>query len=360
MTEHDLQQSYDAVPYQSVALPSTYPGHLYALATLLGMRPAAPQQCRVLEIGCADGGNLLAMAATLPHSTFYGIDLSQRQIDTARELRNTLGLQNVTLEQRDIQAIGADFGSFDYIIAYGIYSWVPPEVQQTLFEVIRRHLAPQGIALVSYNTYPGWHIRGMVRDMLVRHSRFFTTQQERIHQSRALLTFLTTATDQLVPHMPRLELYQQLLAQEHDVLRDRPDYYLVHEHLDAYNEPVYLTDFVERAAQHRLQYLVDSHLPSSLTATLPRPIAAQLEAIAPNQIALEQYLDFLTNRQFRETLLCRSEVPVARDLATHNLHGLQLASAAHVETGEDGVVRFRAPGGTLVTLRAPMIRHAIE
>jgi SAM-dependent methyltransferase len=360
MTDIDLQRSYDAIPYRSAALPNTHPTHLFAVATLLGMRPAPPDRCRVLELGCADGGNLLAMAYTLPGSAFVGIDLSERQIDAARRQQQALGIANVTLEARDILDIPASFGAFDYIIAYGIYSWVPPEVQEHLLEVCRRHLAPQGVALISYNTYPGWHLRGMVRDMLVYHTRQFGEMQQRVDQSRALLDFLVDATDTLGKHMPRLELYHRLLRQEHDVLRERPDYYLAHEHLDGYSAPVYLSEFVERAARHELQYLVDAHLSSSLTATMPRPIAERLDAIAPNQVALEQYLDFLTNRQFRETLLCRSDTPVDRQLSAARLAGLHLASPARREASEDGVGRYRAPGGTLITLRAPSARAAIE
>ena len=30
------------------------------------------------------------------------------------------------------------------------------------------------MAYVSYNTYPGWHIRGMIRDMMCYHTRQFS------------------------------------------------------------------------------------------------------------------------------------------------------------------------------------------
>lgn len=72
--------SYDEVPYESYPFAQTHPDRLATVATLLGLRPAPVEQCRVLELGCAGGGNLIPMALTLPESTFVGIDLSARQI----------------------------------------------------------------------------------------------------------------------------------------------------------------------------------------------------------------------------------------------------------------------------------------
>ena len=51
------------------------------MGKLFGLNTAAPTQCRVLELGCAAGLNLIAMAALLPESTFVGIDLSPVQIE---------------------------------------------------------------------------------------------------------------------------------------------------------------------------------------------------------------------------------------------------------------------------------------
>ena len=35
-----------------------------------------------------------------------------------------------------------------------------------VLEICQRHLAPNGVAYISYNTYPGWHIRGIARDIM--------------------------------------------------------------------------------------------------------------------------------------------------------------------------------------------------
>ena len=53
---------YDEVPYTGKAIPLSHPCHLAMVGRLCGLRPAPPAQCRVLELGCAVGTNLLPMA----------------------------------------------------------------------------------------------------------------------------------------------------------------------------------------------------------------------------------------------------------------------------------------------------------
>ena len=69
---------YDAVPYESKSFPQTHPDRLATLGRLFGMNPAPVTHSRVLELGCAGGGNLIPMAFHLPENDFLGIDLSHR------------------------------------------------------------------------------------------------------------------------------------------------------------------------------------------------------------------------------------------------------------------------------------------
>jgi cyclopropane fatty-acyl-phospholipid synthase-like methyltransferase len=146
--------SYDEVPYESHPFPQTHPDRLATIATLLGLRPPPVQRCRVLELGCAAGGNLIPMALGLPQSSFVGIDLSAVEVAEGQQLIAQLGLKNVQLRHLSILDAGPDLGRFDYILCHGVYSWVPTAVQDKILDVCKHNLSPHGVAYVSYNTLP--------------------------------------------------------------------------------------------------------------------------------------------------------------------------------------------------------------
>src|SRR5438067_606079 len=134
--------SYDEVPYTSYPFPDTHPDHLCTVATLFGLKPPDISQCRVLELGCASGGNLMPLAELYAESTFLGIDLAQRQIDFGQQQVAELGLKNVELRRASITEVDDSYGKFDYIICHGVYSWVPDTVQAKILDVCRQNLSP--------------------------------------------------------------------------------------------------------------------------------------------------------------------------------------------------------------------------
>src|SRR4051812_19194660 len=118
------QYSYDELPYDSQFFAASHPDRMAVMAILHGMTPPRVESCRVLELGCSNGGNLLPMAQALAGSRFVGIDLSPAQIAGGRAIIAGVGLSNVTLEARSILDVDDGFGAFDYIICHGVYSWV--------------------------------------------------------------------------------------------------------------------------------------------------------------------------------------------------------------------------------------------
>src|SRR4051794_40335792 len=137
--------SYDEVPYGNYVFSYTHPDRVGAVAALHGMTPAPVERCRVLELGCGTGANLVPMAEESPGSTFVGIDLSPRQIDMGREVVAALGLKNLDLRPLSILDVDDGLGRFDYVICHGVFSWVPPAVQDKILDVCVRNLAPQGV-----------------------------------------------------------------------------------------------------------------------------------------------------------------------------------------------------------------------
>ena len=350
--------SYDKVPYFSQAFAQSHPDRLAATAKLFGMAPARLDDCRVLELGCASGGNLIPMAVQLPGASFLGLDLSGRQIADGRAVVEQLHLANIELRQMDIVAVDQSIGKFDYIIAHGVYSWVPTEVQDKLLSICNENLAPNGVAYVSYNTYPGWRMRGMIRDMMVYHSKQFADAQQQVQQARALLDFL--AQNVPVENNP----YGILLKQEVELLRTQGDFYLAHDHLEDVNEPVYFHQFAQRSAAHGLQYLGEAEFHTMLASNFPAQVTETLRKIAPDMIRMEQYMDFLRNRIFRQTLLVHQGVPLNRNLDWRSMEGFYFASPARpVSTAPDlrsaAWEQFRAPGGANLNTSDAIVKAAM-
>jgi SAM-dependent methyltransferase len=258
--------SYDQIPYISLAFPQTHPDHLAGIARLFALRPPDITACRVLELGCASGGNLLPMAFNLPGSEFIGIDLSQKQVDDGRHAIAALGLRNVRIEPASIADVDEGWGPFDYIICHGVFSWVERDVQDHILTIASRNLSPNGIAYVSYNTYPGWHMREMVRHTMRYHAEQFSDPREQVEQARAMLTFLATAS-------AGTGAYHELMSGEAERLSRSPDSYVFHEHLERTNLPVYFHEFIERAERAGLQYLSEAVVSEMLTSLFPAPVA---------------------------------------------------------------------------------------
>lgn len=278
---------YDQVPYRTFPRRQTHPDRLAAIARLFGMNPAPVTACRVLEIGCGNGANLIPLAYHLPGSRFTGIDLATAPIASARTMARDLELSNIELSVTDLGDLGPESGDFDYIFAHGIYSWVPADVRDALLSVCRRRLTPHGVAFISYNVYPGRYPRQMLREILLYHTRTLLEPADRLAEARRLL--------------------EQIDHPEAEALLKQGDDSLFHDDLAPVNDPVWFRDFAAHAARHGLQYLgeADSH-------TTFDPPTGQAGRDTAEEIEREQYVDFLKLRPFRQTLLCRAEIPLDR------------------------------------------------
>ena len=101
-----------------------------------------------------------------------------------------LGLANVTLLQQDFAAIPPALGRFDYIIAHGIYSWVPPAARDALFRLAAERLSDHGVMFVSYNVYPGCHVRQAAWEALHFHVDGIADLRTRLDTARSLAALL--------------------------------------------------------------------------------------------------------------------------------------------------------------------------
>lgn len=322
-SEQRVAASYDAIPYRDLSFPFAHPRHLEAMAALFSLQPPPITSCRVLELGCAAGGNLIPQALDLPNSTFLGVDLSPHQIADGQAIVRTLNLKNIELRQANVMDIGPDWGQFDYIISHGLFSWVPPDVQDKLLTITADNLSPAGVALVSYNTYPGWHLAGMLRELMLYHTAQFVEPRKKIEQAQILLQFLIRVTTADTA-------FGKLLRDERTLLEAvADDSYLFHDHLEEHNHPLYFHEFMARAGAHGLQYLAEADFSMMLLRNMP-PESQQ--AFGPLPILQqEQYIDFLAARRFRKTLLCHNKVPINRNIEPATMTGFHFSLARPLE-----------------------------
>jgi SAM-dependent methyltransferase len=296
----NLRSAYDAVPYKSQSYQQSHPDRLAVVAALAGRRAADVESCRVLEIGCASGGNLIPMAEQLSRSRFLGIDLSGRQIEIGSNLVRELGLTNLELRTQDLMEFPANEGQFDFIIAHGVYSWVPGAVQQRLLKICRAHLAPRGVAYISYNAYPGWHCAEITRELMLFHARNAANQTERAARGREIVEFAAeNALDK--------GIYKSLLKSLRTSITSGSDDLLLHDHMEEVNEPKYFRQFIAEIKGEGLAYVGDTGWDSYPWMRVPGPVREMIWKMSDDPVDRDQYLDFLTKRTFRGSAICRAE-----------------------------------------------------
>jgi SAM-dependent methyltransferase len=312
------------------------------------------ERCRVLEVGCGDGGNLIPMAVALPHASFAGIDAAPGAIARGVELIEALDLPNITLRAASIEDFDPHAGAYDYVIAHGVYSWVGSAVRDRLLAICRAALAPHGVAYVSYNALPGGRVRQALRDMLLFHTAELDDPAERVAQARALLRFL-------VDGLPAEHDVAAVVRRQAEGVLDRGDASLLHDELAEVNEPVYFHELVAHAERHGLQYLAEADFFEMQTGVLSEPVAETLRAV-DDPIRREQYLDFLKGRMFRQTLLCRAELELDRSPRPTVVGRLAVSSPARPrdERDADAAVTFEGPTGSTLATDHPLVRAALE
>lgn len=329
--EPQTANAYDSMLYHGTALSQTHPDRLATHARLMGLEPPPVEQCRVLELGCGNGTNLLPMAFGLPEGAFVGVDLAARPIALARETARAARISNIDFHQLDIMDLPADWGAFDYIIAYGLYSWVPEPVRDRLLEICRTHLAPNGVAFISYNVYPGWHRFQASREMMLFHVRPFDDPQKKARQGRALLHFLLDAQPD-APDTP--SPYRTQLQENIKHLSRLPDWLLRHDLLSEINTPCYFHEFADHAGRHGLQFLSEAEFSVMHARDFPPNVTTMLNQFS-TLVLREQYLDFLRGRSFRQSLLCHQDAAPGQALAPEQVRAFY-AAAPYRETARDG------------------------
>ncbi|HEY4848459.1 MAG TPA: class I SAM-dependent methyltransferase [Methylocella sp.] len=339
---------YDVVRYPNWPVPETHPATLGAFAALVGRSFAPFRACRVLEIGCGEGVNLMSMALGAPASEFVGIDLAEAPIAQGRATAQASGLANVTLRAQDIMQAGVVPGEFDYVVAHGVYAWVPAPVRAALMRLVGRCLRSDGLAFISYNAFPGCRMREVLRDLLLDGTRGLDDPGEKLSAARAVLIRQIEFWSEADP------LQKALIDEARDMLK-RPPEVLFHDELGAIYEPQYLRDVIEAARAENLEYLGDAKTDLSTEAWFP---SAKFAVAEPDSLGdwgrFEQLMDFASMRRFRRSIFCRAGKDIDRHLVPHRLSRLWANAEIELLAPEADRPRtfvFRAGNGAEIETR---------
>ena len=314
------RERYDEVVYLTRPYSDTNPDRLCTIAQLAGLSPPSVATARVLEIGCGTGGNLFPFAGAYPDAQVVGFDISPVQIEVGEAWRSSMGLHNLELRTLDIlEASRASLGTFDYVIAHGVYSWVPEPVRERLLTLIQEVLTPDGVGFVSWNALPGWHPRGGVRQVMQFGAR---AAEEPMRQVSAGMEMLKLSANLA----PAGSAWRAVLERESGMLGGLPDSYLFHDFLADVNRSLLLDTFSNELGEAGLAYLGEASWPEWFDYRFTPRAQAGLEQLGGDYVRQQQVRDLIRNRGFHEALVVHAHQKPNRRFEPSRLQDLHVAA----------------------------------
>lgn len=341
-----IKAAYDALDYDYTAYAQTHPDRLATVAALFGVDAPSPATSRILEIGCGDGANVIPMADRWPGASIVGCDLAARPVARGNAIIGDLQLGNIQLRVEDLRELPEDLGSFDYIIAHGFYSWVPPAVREALMAMIAARLSPNGVAFVSYNALPGSHVRQIAWDAMNFRTRNTHDPAQKVLQARELMQLMGE------PGGTQYRLDTALREELADT-DSRADSALMHDDMAVPNQPFYFHQFMAHATQHGLTYLGDAEVKMMTTAGLGANVRRFVADF--DRLTAEQYLDFVRFRRFRQTLLTKASSTSNFAMLPARVRGMHVTVASSVVESMDQAEREGQPRNSVISTLDPAV-----
>lgn len=302
----EIKNSYDELLYKSKPFSFSVPVFLQSISTLLGLNVADSKNCSFLELGSSFGGNMISQALFNPKSKFVGIDLSEEQVKIGNEIIEYIGLDNIKLYAKNILDIDEDFGKFDYITTHGVYSWVPDNVKDKILEIFKNNLNENGIGYVSYNTYPGWKKGSLLREMMVYANKYYENLPliEKVERSKAIINEILDLSLTTADSVEDKKSFKFFI----DKVFEKDNYYLAHEYLETFNDPLYLHEFVDSVRNKGLEYVSDVNLRLSFISQYSDDFIKKIKELTlGDRIIKEQCIDYIFYTNFRKSLVCKGE-----------------------------------------------------
>jgi hypothetical protein len=343
-------ESYAALPYDARPITQAHPDRLAVIMRMFGVTAAAPERSRMLDLGCADGSHLLALALEYPNSECVGIDSSAEQIERGKRAAEELGVKNLSLRVADL-GDGIE-GQFDYVTAHGVYSWVDAPTRDRLLATLHSCLAATGVGYVSYEALPGAFPRLAARDLLLPYVEELGSAGMG-NRFRAIARALADGVraDQPFSAALRAELLRASQASDSAV---------AHDWCSDVHEAVYFRDFAKQLTHHQLSFVTDTPLLRSGAADLSEPGRRVLAELGRSRVERQQAIDVLADNSYHESLVVQASVTVRSEpdfSAEFATAWFSVLLGLHSDAS--GALQIRNHRGWQTTVTAPMLKTAV-
>ncbi len=358
-----MTDRYSVIKYTSKVHSGRDPSRIAAVAALYGIESPPLSNASILEIGCGTGEALLGLSQMYPDARLYGIDPSEDQIQEGLAMARELGAANVSLDVKQVGDLCGSSGSFDYIICHGVFSWVTPGAGKDILRVFNHLLSAKGLGYLSYNTWPGWNFRRIIRDLLLSNIDGSAPPVRQVEESRKLLKMFESAVG-----FEFERPYSMMMSSELRRIMSEPDSYLFHEFLEPENHPVFFHEMAGLLDRAGLVHIADARLSRNELFRLDREQERQAVEISERfreRTVRECFLDFAFHTPFRESIICRKgRVPeTAADAGI--LEKFFFSSAYQAVEGEPDLrtdidEEFMDPAGQHIFVSRPALKASLE
>lgn len=289
---------------------------LQAAAALYQFPAGAPENARVLDLGCGQGDVLLSVALAWPDCVGIGIDSNEEAVSAGQRQAQRLGIANIELVAAGLNdVLSVSPGEFDYILIRGDFIPAGMPERDALLQWCRRHLAARGMIAIHQTFTPPESAAQYVQDALAFHARLAGRPEEQVAFARGMLSYLAMT-------QPEGEIKHHVLAMEHV-----DDATLSEMLASATHTSGQFIHFNDSLSACGLRYVGDA-LPQYETGESYSEQIHQLHALVSSgqtSIAAQQYLDFAVNRRERVSLLSRDDAVNAAALDFTRLNTLHWA-----------------------------------
>lgn len=324
-------------PYPVFFYKEMTPLWLYTVATFLGFRAPQPQQeFSYLELACAQGINLIVCAINYPQASFVGVDFNATHIEKAQILAKNLGLKNIQFFHADFQTfLETNTQQFDFIVNHGTYSWIAPEQQQQILEIVAQGLKPQGLMYLHYMCYPGSADLSAVQKIL-------NTVHQHMQNEDALAVAKQLCGDLKQAgafiHQPKIEAALKTLQHSDD--------YLAHEFLTDHWQPLYSMDVHQQVhSTAKISYL-GSAMPCENMDGISIPLQMQSIIQKTQAPALKEYLkDLARDAKQRVDLFQKYPQPFKNTEHLDAINTIYFQTLPHAP--QQGLIHFQTPIGDI-------------